>query len=59
MAGKTKTEAIRQALAERKAARLMDFLARSVWPGVKPSALGRPITKQKEDEILGSGQDGF
>jgi antitoxin VapB len=71
MAGETKTEAIRQALAERKArlsvavgqphskARLMEFLARSVWPGVKRRALGRPIAKQEEDEILGYGRDGF
>jgi antitoxin VapB len=71
LAGETKTEAIRQALAERKARlsvaagqphpkrRLMEFLARSVWPKVKPTALGHPITRQEEDEILGYGRDGF
>jgi antitoxin VapB len=37
----------------------MEFLERSVWPKVVPGALGRPIAKQEEDEILGYGRDGF
>jgi antitoxin VapB len=65
------TEAIRRALAELKGrfgvpvvephpkARLMEFLERSAWPKVVPGALGHPITKQEEDEILGYGRDGF
>jgi len=65
------TEWIRRALAELRGrlcvpvvqphpkTRLMEFLERSVWPKVVPGALGRPIAKQEEDEILGYGRDGF
>ena len=71
LAGETKTEAIRRALLERKArleiagrqsrskARLLDFLERSVWPTVAPDALGRPISREEEDIILGYGPEGF
>ena len=70
LTGETKTEAIRRALIERKArlqasatrplgrARLMEFLERSVWPHIVPGALGRPISKSEEDEILGFGPEG-
>jgi len=71
LAGETKTEAIRRALIERKARlqtasrqeggkdRLLTFLERSVWPYVAPEALGRPMSKAEEDEILGYGPEGF
>ena len=71
LAGETKTEAIRRALIERKArlqaasvrphgrARFIDFLERSVWPHIVPGALGRPVSKEEEDEILGYGPEGF
>lgn len=71
LARETKTEAIRQALIERKArlqvaasqprlkVRLIDFLERSVWPNVAPGALGRAVTREEEDEILGYGPGGF
>jgi antitoxin VapB len=71
LAGESKTEAIRQALLDRKArlsaradsprstARLLEYLERSVWPQVVPEAFGRPISKQEEDDILGYGPDGF
>jgi len=71
LTGETKTEAIRRALLERKArlevsgnqsrskARLLNFLERSVWPTVAPDALGRPITREEEDSILGYGPEGF
>ena len=71
LAGESKTEAIRQALIERKArlqvavsqprskARLLDFLERSVWPNVAPGALGRTVSREEEDEILGYGPEGF
>ncbi|MEO7652446.1 MAG: type II toxin-antitoxin system VapB family antitoxin [Bryobacteraceae bacterium] len=71
LAGETKTEAIRKALLDRKArlqaglgqsqskARLLEFLERSVWPQVHADALGRVLSKEEEDEILGFGPAGF
>ena len=71
LARETKTEAIRQALIERKArlqaastrprlkAQLIEYLERSVWPNISPGALGRPVTRKEEDEILGYGPQGF
>jgi antitoxin VapB len=65
LAGETKTEAIRKALIERKArlklsttrrkGRLLEFLEREVWPTVPPEELGRRLTREEEDEILGYG----
>jgi antitoxin VapB len=71
MAGETKTEAIRRALADRKAhlqatgagrsrkEALLEFLEREVWPHVPPGELGRTMTREEEDEILGFGPEGF
>ena len=59
MAGETKTEAIRQALIERKAhllARggplnrkesLLWFLEREVWPNIPPGKLGRGLRRAR------------
>jgi antitoxin VapB len=70
MAGETKTEAIRQALVERKlrlqttgatwnrTERLLQFLEQSVWPNIPPGELGRVLTREEEDDILGFGPDG-
>jgi antitoxin VapB len=70
LAGETKTEAIRQALMERKVrlqARggrlnrkesLLQFLEREVWPNIPPGELGRVLTREEEDDILGFGPDG-
>jgi antitoxin VapB len=70
MAGETKTEAIRQALIERKVrlqARggrlnrkesLLQYMEREVWPNMPASELGRTLTREEEDEILGFGPDG-
>jgi antitoxin VapB len=70
LARESKTEAIRKALIERKArlqvsashrlgqARLIDFLERSVWPNIAPEALGRRVTREEEDAILGYGPGG-
>jgi antitoxin VapB len=70
LAGETKTEAIRQALIERKVrlqARggrlnrkesLLQFLEREVWPNIPPGELGRVLTREEEDDILGFGPDG-
>ena len=70
LARESKTEAIRQALIERKArlqvsashrpsqARLIEYLERSVWPHIAP-ALGRRMSREEEDAILGYGPGGF
>ena len=71
MAGETKTEAIRQALIERKArlqARggkvgrkesLLEYFERNVWPMIPADELGKTLTHEEEDEILGYGPDGY
>lgn len=68
LTGSTKTEAIRQALLEKKqrleATRGRDpklsairFLEDRVWPFLPPSA-NRSLTREEEDQILGYGPDG-
>jgi len=68
--GETKTEAIRRALAERRdrlryriaagdsSQRGLRFLEREVWPQVPADQLGRRLTRDEEDEILGYGPSG-
>ncbi len=71
LAHETKTEAIRRALLERRArlqARsgkpgrrrgLRDYFERDVWPLVPPSELGRVLSREAEDQILGYGPEGY
>jgi antitoxin VapB len=71
LAGETKTEAIRQALIERKVrlqARggkvgrkesLLEYFERDVWPFVPVDQLGKTLTREEEDEILGYGPNGY
>ncbi len=71
LAGETKTEAIRQALIQRKVRlqakgglgsrkeRLLAFMQRDVWPHIPPGERGRVLTREEEDDILGFGPDGF
>jgi antitoxin VapB len=71
MAHETKTEAIRRALEERKsrltsehprqrnAQELIEFFEREIWPQFPPGVLGKPITKEEREEILGYGPGGF
>ncbi len=71
MAHETKTEAIRRALLERRArlqARsgrpggrksLREYLERDVWPVVPGSELGRVLSREEEDQILGYGPGGY
>jgi antitoxin VapB len=70
MAHETKTEAIRRALLERRARlqarggepgarrNLREYMEREVWPFIPPSLLGRVLTREEEDEILGYGPEG-
>jgi antitoxin VapB len=70
LAHETKTEAIRRALEERKARlsatskpvrskeRAIEFLERHIWSKIPADVLGKPVTKQEREEILGFGPDG-
>jgi len=72
LAGETKTEAVRRALAERKARLEMsgtrrkrtlddalESLDQAIWSTIPPALLGRPpLTREEEDEILGYGREG-
>jgi antitoxin VapB len=33
-------------------------MAREVWPHMPPDQLGKTLTREEEDEILGFGPDG-
>jgi antitoxin VapB len=70
MTGENKTEAVRRALLERrqrlvfhatnenKAARLRRFLVDEFWPTVPPGELGRTLSKEEEEALLGYGEEG-
>jgi|HubBroStandDraft_3_1064219.scaffolds.fasta_scaffold123658_2 antitoxin VapB len=65
IAGESKTEAIRKALAQRRrrlldaneapirAERLRRLLAEEIWPLLPPGERGRPMSKREREEILG------
>jgi antitoxin VapB len=71
LAHETKTEAIRRALVERRArlqARagkpggrksLREYLEQNVWPMMPSAELGRAISREEEDRILGYGPEGY
>lgn len=68
--GESKTEAVRQALAERRqrlalrfgarhhAIRLLTFLQDEVWPLVPREQRGVSLTREQEEAILGYGAHG-
>jgi antitoxin VapB len=69
LTGESKTEAIRRALEERRnrlkattsstrRARVIRFLEKKVWTTLPKSQVGRRLSRQEEDEILGYGRDG-
>lgn len=70
MARETKTEAIRRALEERKLRlsayrrprktkeELIQFFEREIWPQIPPDLLGKSISKEEREEILGYGPNG-
>ena len=69
LTGETKTETIRRSLQERRdrigyklaaedrESRLTRFLETEVWPLVPKDQLGRTLTRDEEDEILGYGKN--
>ena len=70
LAQESETEAVRRALADRKekltapnggekGESLIEFLEREIWPKIPPDKLGKPITKEEEEEILGIGPHGY
>jgi antitoxin VapB len=70
LTGESKTEAVRQALKERRArlalresaenraARIRRLLETEIWPAVPPEVLGTTISREEEEEILGYGEAG-
>ncbi|MBP1596944.1 MAG: Rv0623 family protein transcription factor [Acidobacteria bacterium] len=68
--GETKTEAVRKALQERKARlayrisgvnqkpRLVRYLSQEVWPRIPDKELGRRLSREGEEAILGYGKEG-
>lgn len=70
MTGESKTEAVRRALAERRerlslqsprrrrGSGFLRFLEEEVWPKAPPDQLGRRLSRDEEDEILGYGPEG-
>ena len=69
LTGESKTEAIRRALEERRRrlksvsadtrrARVLRFLEKDVWPTLPPDQMGRRLSREEEDDILGYGKGG-
>jgi antitoxin VapB len=69
LTGESKTEAVRKALLERriklatgirepKRERLIRFLEEEVWPTIPKDQLGRELSQEEQDEILGYGPNG-
>lgn len=70
--GETKVEAVRRALEERLAhltlggapgdhvgwARAMRVMEREIWPAIPVAELGRRLSREEEDAILGYGPEG-
>ena len=67
LAGESKTEAIRKALemrlkllkGKRGFDRVLRFLEEEVWPQIPPELLGKGISKEEEEAILGYGREGY
>jgi len=70
LSGENKTTAVKRALVERRArlalrvadtdrgARLRRFLEREMWPRVPKDQLGKTLSREEEDAILGYGPEG-
>lgn len=69
--GETKTEAIRKSLEarmtqspktfdpEERKRRAMWVLENVIWPSIPPEMLGKSISKEEQEEILGIGPHGY
>jgi antitoxin VapB len=71
LAGETKTRAVRTSLEERRRRltrgfgsiverrqRLADLLEREIWPQIPAEELGRTVTREERETILGYGPEG-
>jgi antitoxin VapB len=70
LTGETKTGAVRAAVrarigqlrakegVEHRKARLTRLLEEEIWPLIPPEELGKPLSKEEQEEILGLGPDG-
>jgi antitoxin VapB len=70
LTGESKTGAIRRALRaerdklaaqesiEQRQARFHRFLEEEIWPLIPEDQLGKPLSKEEQEEILGIGPDG-
>ena len=70
LTGESKTEAVRRALEDRRsrlafqvtdrdrAGRIDRFLEQELWPRVPRAELGRRLTREEEEAILGYGAEG-
>jgi antitoxin VapB len=70
LTGETKTGAVRAAVraridqlrasddVERRKIRLKRLLEDEIWPLIPPDELGKPLSKEEQEEILGLGPDG-
>jgi antitoxin VapB len=70
MTGESKTEAVRRALIERcerlslqrpnreRGSDFLRYLEEEVWPKAPPGQLGRRLSREEEDAILGYGPGG-
>jgi antitoxin VapB len=67
LTGETKTGAVRTALEERheklarkgdRGRRLRRLLEDEIWPQVPADALGKPLTREEREAILGYGSEG-
>jgi antitoxin VapB len=71
LARETKTEAIRRSLIDRKQRllvrrvdagkreRLLRLLESRIWPSIPADVLGKPVSKEEKEAILGYGPEGF
>ena len=71
LTGETKTEAIRKALEERrkrlslrfakpdKGQRLLALLEEEIWPQIPADQLGKRLSKEEEEALLGFGESGI
>lgn len=72
MTGETETEAVREALRERrervgpkprrqtKYPTMREWMEKEIWPHIPPEELGKPpLTKAEVEEILGIGPEGY
>jgi antitoxin VapB len=70
MTGESKTEAVLRAVTERRdrlslqrpqrerGSDFLRYLEEEVWPKAPPGQLGRRLSREEEDEILGYGPEG-